>query len=392
MRILVLSFYYYPDLSAGSFRATAFVRALRKELPATAQIEVVTTSPNRYKSYGAGVAAVEAEAGVDVHRIALPKHASDMAGQTRAFVCFAIQVRNYTRGKRYDLVFATSSRLLTAALGALIARRCSAKLYLDIRDIFVDTIKDVLPRPVALVAGPFAEALEKWTIGSAAHVNVVSAGFIEYFCTRYPNTKYSVFTNGIDEEFLAVDEPVKRLRLPGPLKITYAGNIGEGQGLHEILPELAARMRDRARFKVIGDGGRRTELLARLNEADVSGLVEVLPPVSRGKLIAEYLDADVLFLHLNDYPAFKKVLPSKLFEYAALGKPILAGVGGYAARFVTSEIENAVVFKPCDAEDAMRAFNELTIQTIVRPGFRIKYAREPIMRAMASEVRATAES
>jgi Glycosyl transferases group 1/Glycosyl transferase 4-like domain len=391
VRILVLSFYYYPDLSAGSFRATALVRALRKEMSTTAQIEVVTTLPNRYRSYVAQSSSLEAEPGVDVHRISIPEHASDMIGQSKAFIRFALEAMRYTRGRRYDLVFATSSRLMTAALGALIARRCNAKLYLDIRDIFVDTIKDVLPRPAALIVRPVSELLEKWTIRSAAHVNLVSAGFTEYFSSRYPNIEYSVFTNGIDDEFLAVDEFIENPRSPGPLRITYAGNIGEGQGLHEILPQLALRMRDRARFKVIGDGGRREELLLRLEAVNARGLVEVVPPVSRDKLITEYLDADVLFLHLNDYPAFKKVLPSKLFEYAALGKPIWAGVGGYAAHFVGSQINNAAVFRPCDAQDAVRAFDKLAMGGSLRRDFRAKYARGTIMSAMANQVRTIAE-
>jgi hypothetical protein len=56
----------------------------------------------------------------------------------------------HVANRDYDLVLATSSRLMTAALGALIARRKRARLYLDIRDIFVDTIGDVSPGPLAL--------------------------------------------------------------------------------------------------------------------------------------------------------------------------------------------------------------------------------------------------
>jgi hypothetical protein len=46
MRLLVLSFYYQPDLGAGSFRTTALVRALREHTPST-MVDVVTTLPNR---------------------------------------------------------------------------------------------------------------------------------------------------------------------------------------------------------------------------------------------------------------------------------------------------------------------------------------------------------
>ena len=38
--------------------------------------------------------------------------------------------------------------------------------------------------------------------------------------------------------------------------------------------------------------------------------VELIPPLNRDRLIEAYQAANVLFLHLNDYDAFKKVLPS----------------------------------------------------------------------------------
>ena len=50
MRILLLSFYFRPDLSAGSFRATALVDALLKAHPGV-EIDVVTTLPNRYSAF-----------------------------------------------------------------------------------------------------------------------------------------------------------------------------------------------------------------------------------------------------------------------------------------------------------------------------------------------------
>ena len=59
MRILVMSFYYHPDLSAGSFRTTAFVKALSRQLPEGSSIDVVTTLPNRYQTFSAN--AVEHE-------------------------------------------------------------------------------------------------------------------------------------------------------------------------------------------------------------------------------------------------------------------------------------------------------------------------------------------
>ena len=165
----------------------------------------------------------------------------------------------------------------------------------------------------------------------------------------------------------------------------YAGNIGEGQGLHEILPGLALALRSRARFLVIGDGGRRAALEVALAAAGASN-VEMLAPMPRAQLLEAYRAADVLFLHLGSHAALEKVLPSKLFEYAALGKPVLAGVAGYAARFVREEISNATVFSPCDVQQAVLAFDSLEIRDCPRPAFVAKFARSNIAREMADDV------
>jgi glycosyltransferase involved in cell wall biosynthesis len=389
LNILVLSFYYRPDLSAGSFRATALVETLSKLVPAGSQIDVLTTQPNRYHSFAAEAPLLERAAGLRIVRVPLPTHRSGMLDQSKAFLAFSRGVIGQVATQDYDIVFATSSRLMTAALGAWIARRKGAKLYLDIRDIFVDTIKDVMPLPLSAIARPVFSGIEKWALRKADKVNLVSAGFAAYFNVRYPQQRFSYFTNGIDEEFLAaapVTASMPRERLAQhPVTVLYAGNIGEGQGLHEILPALARRLGQKIHFKVIGDGGRKRALQNALSAQGVAN-VELRPPVNRRQLLEEYRAADVLFLHLNDYEAFKKVLPSKLFEYAALGKPVWAGVSGYAAEFVQSEISNSAVFHPCDVEAAVRSFAQLSFRDTPRATFVEKYARTNISRQISEDL------
>src|SRR6185369_14656948 len=194
----------------------------------------------------------ESSANLDIRRIGMPAHRSDMLGQARAFIHFARAALRHVAQRDYDLVFATSSRLMTAALGALIARRKRARLYLDVRDIFVDTIGDVLPRPLAWPLRQLLAPLERWTMRRADRINLVSRGFEEYFRERYPDRSFAWFTNGIDDEFLVPrpTEPVPSRERDARVTILYAGNIGEGQALHKIVPGLAraargARARDR---------------------------------------------------------------------------------------------------------------------------------------------------
>src|SRR5690606_26666824 len=129
----------------------------------------------------------------------------------------------------------------------------------------------------------------------------------------------------------------------------YAGNIGYGQALHTVIPRMAKRLEREWTLWVVGDGSARRDLEEAVGKAQVSNVV-LRPPVPRGELAELYGRADCLFLHLNNKPAFHRVLPSKVFEYAATGKPIVAGVPGYAAEFVNAEIANAAVFAPHDAD------------------------------------------
>jgi hypothetical protein len=393
LRILIVSFYFRPDLCAGSFRATALVDSLLLLMSPDSQIDVITTLPNRYNTFSTDAQELEHQHNCSIYRIAIPEHRSGMLDQSKTYFTFARAAIKQAADKDYDLVFATSSRLMTAVLGALIARRNGSKLYLDIRDIFVDTIKDVLPRKVAWMIVPIFSLIEKWAIKKADKVNLVSAGFSDYFSTRYPQQRFSYFTNGIDDEFLAA-APDMALVAKGKnnnktITVLYAGNLGEGQGLHKIIPELAKRLESCARFIIIGDGGRKHELEISLLENSVTN-VEMLPPIKRNELIEAYLAADILFLHLNDYDAFKKVLPSKIFEYAALGKPIWAGVSGYAAEFIRSEIENAAVFQPCDVDGAVLAYKKLSLHVAPRSSFLAKYARSSICHNMAEDILAIA--
>jgi glycosyltransferase involved in cell wall biosynthesis len=331
VNLLFLSFYYEPDLCAGSFRATPLARAL-VDADSSVRVEVLTTQPNRYGSFLADADSVQQDGRLCVRRFSLPAHRSGMYDQSQAFVAYARQVLWHVRGRNFDGVLATSSRLMTASLASAIARWKALPMYLDIRDIFVDTIGDVLPpRAARWAVGPF-DLIERWTMQRACHINLVSAGFGDYFSTRYPQAPLSFFTNGIDDEFIEATERPPRERVDSATEVLYAGNVGEGQGLHLIIPSLAKRIPS-FRFRIIGDGGRMATLREEVERQNLRNVI-LQPPVKRSELVAASLDADVLFLHLNDYPAFQKVLPSKLFEYGALGKPVWAGVSGYAAEFI----------------------------------------------------------
>ena len=384
MRILVLSFYYAPDLCAGSFRTTAFIEELKKQIKAEDKVEIITAMPNRYGSFSEDAKEFEKlEENIDITRIDLGTHKSGFVDQSKLFLKFAWQVIKLVRKReKYDLIYATSSRLMTAFLGSLIANKQKAKLYLDIRDIFTDTLESVFAKSKLRYVIPIFRKIEKYTINSATHINLVSKGFENYFKNITSNVAYSFYTNGIDDVFLEYDFTQDKKN--EKTIITYAGNIGEGQGLEKIIPDMAKKLGDYYEIHIIGDGGRKKALIENLK--DIKN-VKLFDPVNRTKLLEIYKSSDVLFLHLNDYEAFKKVLPSKLFEYATTNKFIIAGVGGYAKEFIEENISDAIVFEPCNADDFYEKFKKvLNFSDINRISFIEKFKRENIMNLMSKEV------
>lgn len=388
-RIVYLSFYFDPDLCAGSFRNSPLAIELASQVEGEAIVEVYTTLPNRYSTFSPEAPAYEERGNLKIHRIALPSHKSGMFDQIRSFSKYFFSVRKLNRHQKADLVFASSSRLFTAYLGSVLSKKCKAPLYLDIRDLFVDTISDVLKFKMARIfLLPPLKWIERKTFETANHINLISGGFKSHF-KNHQKPAYSGYSNGIDDEFIEAGRSISHQHSEpdGVITILYAGNIGEGQGLHRIIPETAKAVGKSFKFVVIGDGGMKNRLKKSVDEFRADN-VELRDPITRKELIEAYKSADYLFMHLNDYPAFRKVLPSKIFEMAALNKPILAGVSGFAAEFLEKEVPDCELFKPCNPSELIDILQHTGPAKIInRDQFISNHQRSNINRKMAESIR-----
>ncbi|MFV0141770.1 glycosyltransferase family 4 protein [Empedobacter falsenii] len=382
--ILYLTFYYEPDLCAGSFRNTPLIKELSKQCDEDTTITVITTMPNRYGSFQVEAPEKEVRGNLTIHRIPLPAHQSGMKDQIFSFKAYYLKALSIAKNYQYDLVVASSSRLFTAYLGYKLAHQKQKPLYLDIRDIFYDTMEDVLNNAfIKATALPIIKQIEKRTFSYASHINLISAGFKDYF-KKYQQANYTTFTNGIDDIFIQ-NNSLNHTRTRSKYQIVYAGNIGEGQGLHKIIPSFAKQLENQIEFLIIGDGGAKQKLLNEIKNLQVHN-ISFHPPVKRDELIKIYEQCDFTFVHLNDYDAFKKVLPSKIFELACFAQPMIAGVGGYAYSFVEENVDNAILFSPCNVEELIEKFKSYIYKKERRDLFISKFKRDSINKSLAKSI------
>jgi len=387
-RIVYLTFYFKPDLCAGSFRNSPLAVELAKQAKhKDVFIDVYTTIPNRYSSFDIEAPEYEEIDNLRIHRILLPPHKSGMIDQVLSFWKYYNEVLTLNKGKKVDFVFASSSRLFTAFLGYRIAKKSQTPLYLDIRDIFVDTMNDVFKSKfLKILILPVLKLIESKTFNYAKHINLISGGFKEYF-NKYNKSSFTFYSNGIDDEFIHEKKNnSNQLNDSRKKVIVYAGNIGEGQGLDKIIPQASKLLGNKFQFLIIGDGGTKNLLQSAIEKMEIHNVV-LKNPISRKELQNEYNNADYLFLHLNDYPAFRKVLPSKIFELATFNKPILAGVSGFSAQFIKDEINNSFVFNPCDFNSLVNyLLNSEASSNIERSDFIEKFKRSKINENMATSI------
>lgn len=387
MKILFLSFYYEPDLCAGSFRNSPLVKEIAASISDEDEVIVITTQPNRYKSYKVEAPEYEDLGKIKVHRINISAHNSRMKDQARSFWHYYKKALIIAKSYNFDMVYASSSRLFTAYLGSKLAKKNKVPYYVDVRDIFVDTMDNILENKlVRFFVIPMLKYLEKVTFKRATHINLISEGFHGYFKKKFKNPSYSFYSHGIDDIFLEdASKKVEKQKSNDSYQIVYAGNIGTGQGLDKIIPEVAKKLEDKYRFDIYGDGGAKDKLLKKIDELSLKN-VKIHNPISRQVLLDIYKQADFLFLHLNSFDAFEKVLPSKLFEYGAYSTPIIAGVDGYAKRFITENLENTLLFEPCNSEQLIQLLIDYDYELKERTTFKKKFKRDAINKEMSMSI------
>ena len=391
MKICFFTFYYPPDLSAGSFRSEALVENLISQMDAKDNLLVITTMPNRYRSYELKAEVLTIKRNLKIFRIQLPKHTGTMFSQAFSFSIYFFKAMRICLKEKPDYLIGTSGRLMTAILTWFTSSLIRKPYAIDLRDIFSETISDLFLKKnifTGKVLYKLFSYFDRRVLLNANCVNVVSKGFPKYFEEKGIDTsKWLFYPNGIDDIFL--HENISKINLYNPeITILYAGNIGHAQGLDKIVPQVAKKMGRNYRFIIIGDGSAREKLITSIERNNVKN-VTIIDPVNRQELLNYYRQSDVLFLHLDNIPAFKRVLPSKLFEYAAMGKPIVAGIEGYSTEFTRDHIPYSLIFKPGQVDQCVKCIIKSTSMVIEESAinyFTNNFSRHKIMKSFACDL------
>ena len=351
MKILFLSDNYPPERTAAASRvherAVYWARWGH-------QVKVITGAPhfpegrvfdgyqNRWhqREQMEGIAVVRVKTYVAPNEGKWRRIADFLSFMVMSFVAALAEAIRYGRP---DTIVATSPQFFTAVAGWAAAK--------VLRRPFVFEISDLWPASIAAVGamGPgrvlrALERIELFLYRQAAHIVAQTPAFGEDLVLRgIDAAKISIVLNGVELTMFsprARDQDKARelgLAEDGRMVVGYLGTLGLAHGLDHVLDAAEALQDEPVCFLLMGPGAEREKLLAEVR-ARALGNVLIPPPQPKGEMARAWSVCDLSLVHLKDAPVFAGVIPSKIFESMAMGKPLLlASPEGEASRLLERE-------------------------------------------------------
>ncbi len=364
MRILFVSDNFPPEVNAPATRTYEHcLEWVRKG----AQVTVITCFPNFpngkiFPGFRNRLIQKEMMDGIEVIRVwtyMAPNRG--IFRRTLDYVSFGMASVLAGLFRKTDLIVATSPQFFSAVSGYLLSLFKRKPWVFELRDLWPDSIHSVgaVKRSLGL------NLLEKLELSLYRRATVVvpnTHSFKSNLIERgIEASKIKVVTNGSNLEHYTPQpknrELMNQLGINGQFVVGYVGTIGMAHRLEFIIKAIS-RINDPSFFFLfVGDGARKREVEALSKDLKLDNVL-FLDSVPKD-MVPEYLSIiDAALIPLRRAETFKSVIPSKIFESAAMRKPILLGVDGEAKRLVT-RYKAGACFVPEDEEDFITKLKDL---------------------------------
>jgi glycosyltransferase involved in cell wall biosynthesis len=232
-----------------------------------------------------------------------------------------VAARTFVR--RYDVVHIHNPPdFLIAA--ALIPRLLGSRVIFDVHDRSPDMFAMRFPGRIGAGLGVVLQRLERLATAFADTVVTVHDPYVRELVARgTPPEKVKVVMNSLDERLLPSAQP----RTSGPLLVAYHGTVTPPYGVH-LLVEAVAKAVEHGldvHARIIGEGDSVPKLKRRVDALGLSDRVTIHGKYMPHRQVLELVNgASVGVVPNLPTPLSRFALSSKLFEYIALGVPVVS--------------------------------------------------------------------
>lgn len=356
MKLLFLSDNFPPEVNAPATRTYEHAQEWVKQ---GADVTIITCAPNfphgkLYKGYKNKLYQKEEIDGIEVIRVWSYMTANrGFVKRVLDYFSFAFMAFWVGLFQKTDVIIATSPQFFTtwAAYGLSKVKR--KPWVFELRDLWPESIRTVHAMKQKIIL-EWLEKIELFLYRESQKVIAVTPAFKANLISRgIEADKVEVITNGANMELFTPREKdkalVKRLNLEDKFVIGYIGTHGMAHSLDFIIKAISKIDDPDIHFLFIGDGFMKSEIVALASELCLKN-VTFLDPIPKEE-VPRYLSIiDVSLAPLIKSDTFKTVIPSKIFEAAAMQKPTVLGVEGQAQEII--EMYSAgICFEPENDKD-----------------------------------------
>lgn len=234
-------------------------------------------------------------------------------------------LKRYLREHPVDAVVTTGPPQSMHLIGLGLKKALGVRWLADFRDPWTEIFYYK-----HLGLGKFADSrhhrLERQVLDSADTVIAVTPYVRDDF-RRRTATPVALITNGFDEDDFAGRTPAHH---EGRFTIVHTGLFAADGNPLNLWDALAGKCAEdpafAARLQIRLAGKTDAEIVEAIRSRGLGDKLADLGYLPHDEVVAEQLGADVLILPLRREPEYAKVLPGKIFEYLASGRPVL-GIG-----------------------------------------------------------------
>jgi glycosyltransferase involved in cell wall biosynthesis len=270
---------------------------------------------------------------------------------------------------KIDVIWAANPNIISVFPSIIyaIVKRCPVIQNVD--DLWPEELYELGMLSEKSPFAKFAELLAKFSYKISKAITPISPGYIKVICGKYSvnPSKVYVIRAGVDvNKFKACNSANKCEKT---FKVLYSGAFSVAYDFNQVL--LAARLLENVKdveFILQGGGELAPYLKARVKELKLGNVKIVDKILSRDEVAKLLSEADVLILPLRDFGRPYLGISSKLYEYQAVGKPIICCADGQPAEYV-KETSSGIVVKPGDHEALVKAILYMKSNPGIARGF-----------------------
>jgi len=360
MRVLIIAQYFPPDMGGGATRAYNVAKGLVLN---GCEVTVVAAFPhypsgNIPKAYRWKPFVLENVEGFRVVRTLLPPVASQgLAKRLILFLSFAVSsLFAVPFVGEADVVWAANPNVLSIFSAVFYGFVKRKPVALNVDDLWPEDFHNFGLVNENSLAFKMMRFLAKLAYFNARLITPISPGYVRVLCGKYGvnREKVCVVRAGVDLNTFGVvgnqSNPDRK-----DFRVLYSGAFSVAYDFDQVL--LAAKMLENVNgveFVLQGGGELVGYVKSRVKQSRLNNVKVIDKIVSRAEVAKLLSESDALILPLRDFGTPYLGISSKLYEYQAVGKPIVCCAEGQPAEYVY-ETMSGIVVKPGDYEALAKA-------------------------------------